>query len=268
MHVTVFTQSCQKFFPSATILGIRHFHTTTPLIHFTKASSGSHKLTVKWISSIIVVFQCLFLSSIYPGNHCRSDPVQVQSTIGKVQNRLPKQINMICMHVFLWVPLRWQICAHRNKARQDNEQRTEEKDERRIEKHTGDQATWKTSRSRQDDLAPTSAKQGEAWRVGCNERQHQQQLTTALFKLSSQNKSSVTLMGVPQPTSCNVSATREIARASSWQHPPLKNKATSKSPVGDISVVTLIRTDTTLDHSQKAEKVCLCLSWQRCSFLI
>ena len=30
---------------------------------------------------------------------------------------------------------------------------------------------------------------------------------------------------------------------------------TSKSPVGDVSVVTLIRTDTTLDHSQKAEKV-------------
>ena len=30
---------------------------------------------------------------------------------------------------------------------------------------------------------------------------------------------------------------------------------TSKSPVGDISVVTLIRTDTTLHHSQKAEKV-------------
>ena len=30
---------------------------------------------------------------------------------------------------------------------------------------------------------------------------------------------------------------------------------TSRSPVGDISVVTLIRTDTTLDHSQKAEKV-------------
>ena len=32
---------------------------------------------------------------------------------------------------------------------------------------------------------------------------------------------------------------------------------TSKPPVGGISVVTLIRTDTTLDHSQKAEKVCL-----------
>ena len=32
---------------------------------------------------------------------------------------------------------------------------------------------------------------------------------------------------------------------------------TSKPPVGGISVVTLIRTDTTLDHSQKAEKVWL-----------
>ena len=29
-----------------------------------------------------------------------------------------------------------------------------------------------------------------------------------------------------------------------------------KSPVGDISVVTLIKADVTLDHSQKAEKVC------------
>ena len=36
---------------------------------------------------------------------------------------------------------------------------------------------------------------------------------------------------------------------------PEKIDVTSKSPVGDISVVTLIRTDTTLDHSQKAEKV-------------
>ena len=39
--------------------------------------------------------------------------------------------------------------------------------------------------------------------------------------------------------------------------PQPKIHVTSKSPVGDISVVTLIRTDTTLDHSQKAEKVCL-----------
>ena len=38
--------------------------------------------------------------------------------------------------------------------------------------------------------------------------------------------------------------------------PQEKIHVTSKSPVGDISVVTLIRTDTTLDHSQKAEKVC------------
>ena len=38
--------------------------------------------------------------------------------------------------------------------------------------------------------------------------------------------------------------------------PHSKIRVTSKSPVGDISVVTLIRTDTTLDHSQKAEKVC------------
>ena len=38
---------------------------------------------------------------------------------------------------------------------------------------------------------------------------------------------------------------------------PAKIDVTSKSPVGNISVVTLIRTDTTLDHSQKAEKVCI-----------
>jgi len=37
---------------------------------------------------------------------------------------------------------------------------------------------------------------------------------------------------------------------------PEKINVTSKFPVGNISVVTLIRTDTTLDHSQKAEKVC------------
>ena len=36
---------------------------------------------------------------------------------------------------------------------------------------------------------------------------------------------------------------------------PQKIVVTCESPVGDISVVTLIRTDTTLDHSQKAEKV-------------
>ena len=35
-----------------------------------------------------------------------------------------------------------------------------------------------------------------------------------------------------------------------------KIDVTSKPPVGDVSVVTLIRTDTTLNHSQEAEKVC------------
>ena len=44
--------------------------------------------------------------------------------------------------------------------------------------------------------------------------------------------------------------------------PHVKINVTSKSPVGDISVVTLIRTDTTLDHSQKAEKVCIHWHWQ------
>ena len=51
---------------------------------------------------------------------------------------------------------------------------------------------------------------------------------------------------------------------------PAKIDVTSKSPVGDISVVTLIRTDTILDHSRKAEKVrlrmaapamCTCMPW-------
>ena len=36
---------------------------------------------------------------------------------------------------------------------------------------------------------------------------------------------------------------------------PARIDVTSKSPVGNISVVTLKGTDTTLDHSQKAEKV-------------
>ena len=40
--------------------------------------------------------------------------------------------------------------------------------------------------------------------------------------------------------------------------PQRKIDVTSKPPVGGISVVTLIRTDTTLDHSHKAEKVYVC----------
>ena len=49
--------------------------------------------------------------------------------------------------------------------------------------------------------------------------------------------------------------TRESLSKLERTSPHVKINVTSKSPVGDISVVTLIRTDTTLDHSQKAEKV-------------
>ena len=41
---------------------------------------------------------------------------------------------------------------------------------------------------------------------------------------------------------------------------PRKIDVTGKLTVASVSVVTLIRTDTTLDHSQKAEKVCSTLS--------
>ena len=56
------------------------------------------------------------------------------------------------------------------------------------------------------------------------------------------------------PCQCN---TRGLLSKLKEAPPQRKIDVTSKSPVGDISVVTLIRTDTTLDHSQKAEKVCL-----------
>ena len=54
-----------------------------------------------------------------------------------------------------------------------------------------------------------------------------------------------------------------IMRASSE-----KINVTRKPPVGDISVVTLIRTDTTLDHSQKAEKVyhMQAITWHKINF--
>ena len=56
------------------------------------------------------------------------------------------------------------------------------------------------------------------------------------------------------PCQCN---TRGLLSKLKKTPPQRKIHVTSKSPVGDISVVTLIRTDTTLDHSQKAEKVWL-----------
>ena len=50
--------------------------------------------------------------------------------------------------------------------------------------------------------------------------------------------------------------------------PRQKIVVTGKPPVGGISVVTLIRTDTTLDHSQKAEKVCTLLDVSRASHIL
>ena len=63
--------------------------------------------------------------------------------------------------------------------------------------------------------------------------------------------------GVLLAARCHAEATREgLPSKLGSTLPQRKIIVTSKSPVGDISVVTLIRTDTTLDHSQKAEKVC------------
>ena len=66
----------------------------------------------------------------------------------------------------------------------------------------------------------------------------------------------VTPKGVPHLALCSARATREGPRSKLREPlPRRKIGVTSKTPVGVISVVTLIRTDTTLDHSQKAEKV-------------
>ena len=53
--------------------------------------------------------------------------------------------------------------------------------------------------------------------------------------------------------------TRESVSKLDRTSPRRKIHVTSKPPVGGISVVTLIRTDTTHDHSQKAEKVWIVL---------
>ena len=67
----------------------------------------------------------------------------------------------------------------------------------------------------------------------------------------------ITPKGVPHLAKCNARATREVPSSKLKEQPPhRKIGVTSNLPVGRISVVTLIRTDTTLDHSQKAEKVC------------
>ena len=62
--------------------------------------------------------------------------------------------------------------------------------------------------------------------------------------------------GAQSQALCNARSTRgELLGKPRKHHPQRKIGVTSKTPVGVISVVTLIRTDTTLDHSQKAEKV-------------
>ena len=66
------------------------------------------------------------------------------------------------------------------------------------------------------------------------------------------------------PCQCN---TRGLLSKLEETPPQTKINVTSKSPVGDTSVGTLIRTDTTLDHSQKAEKVCWTLSVEVCAFV-
>ena len=66
----------------------------------------------------------------------------------------------------------------------------------------------------------------------------------------------VTLKGGPTPAGVPCWATRAGPSSKLVESLlPRKIDVTSKAPVGAISIVTLIRTDTTLDHSQKAEKV-------------
>ena len=54
---------------------------------------------------------------------------------------------------------------------------------------------------------------------------------------------------------CKICATRSRKRASPQVRSPIKNFMNRCARLASISVVILIRTDTTLDHSQKAEKV-------------
>ena len=72
---------------------------------------------------------------------------------------------------------------------------------------------------------------------------------------------------LPQRASCNQRSAILVQHMKAPEQAqentsPWKMNVTIKSPVGDISVVTLIRTDTTLDHSQKAEKVWVLRFWE------
>ena len=88
--------------------------------------------------------------------------------------------------------------------------------------------------------------------------------------IRSNAKNCVSLKGMLHRRVCKDNATCKGPKQSSEHPPHRKIDVTSKPPVGGISVVTLIRTDTTLDHSQKAEKVCRSArgSFSRLSLLI
>ena len=94
------------------------------------------------------------------------------------------------------------------------------------------------------------------------------QLSDFLSETSRASRLFVTHVGESPIARCHAMATSEEHQASLADSlPEQKNYVTSKSPVGDIPVVTLIRTDTTLDHSQKAEKVCILLGCRQQGFL-
>ena len=64
----------------------------------------------------------------------------------------------------------------------------------------------------------------------------------------------VTPRGELPPERCNSGTTHKTLEQAQEDTCPAKINVTIKSPVGEVSIVTLIRTDTTVDHSQKAEK--------------
>ena len=96
---------------------------------------------------------------------------------------------------------------------------------------------------------------GASWSERCDASKLQP-AKHKLFKVSKTHQPCCANKGYAAPSSapCQCNTWRSPSKLKSTL-PQAKINVTSKSPVGDISVVTLIRTDTTLDHSQEAEKV-------------
>ena len=91
--------------------------------------------------------------------------------------------------------------------------------------------------------------------------------------ITEQNRSLVPERVAAHSSSEKLARHESVLRASSqWSPSPIKNCSDVRSrTMYDVSVVTLTRTDTTLDHSQKAEKVCrrsgppgAKMGWSRC----